>query len=148
MAHNNAHTNTGEPIPGVTRDPVLRPVGTLLVIVGTIWALFWGMAVDAGTFGQPMAAAALIFLGCAGHQWENLKNRFSARQISKQHKRAKHRLRPLFMRSLRRFTFSAFRLRAWRASVLAHPSLICSSGRVRPSESSGTSSVMQEAAPT
>lgn len=68
MAHNNAHTNTGEPILGVTRDPVLRPVGTLLVIVGTIWALFWGMAVDAGTFGQPMAAAALIFLGLLATQ--------------------------------------------------------------------------------
>jgi hypothetical protein len=60
--HGNAH-GSGELIVGVTRDPILRPAGTLLVIVGTIWALFWGMAVDAGTFGQPMAAATLIVLG-------------------------------------------------------------------------------------
>ena len=52
-----------ELIVGVTRDPILRPAGTLLVIVGTIWALFWGMAVDAGTFGQPLTAATLIALG-------------------------------------------------------------------------------------
>jgi hypothetical protein len=60
--HTNAHAG-GALIVGVTRDPVLRPVGALLVIVGAIWALFWGMAVDAGTFKQPLAAATLIVLG-------------------------------------------------------------------------------------
>lgn len=52
-----------EVILGVTRDPVLRPVGTVLVVVGVLWSLFWGMAADAGTFGQPTAAAALIVAG-------------------------------------------------------------------------------------
>lgn len=63
MSDHHAHATHGETILGVTRDPVLRPVGALLVVVGTLWALFWGMAADAGTFGQPMAAAALILLG-------------------------------------------------------------------------------------
>lgn len=61
--HINAHHNSGEQIVGVTRDPILRPAGTLMMVVGAIWAVFWGMAADAGTFGQPMAAAALILLG-------------------------------------------------------------------------------------
>jgi hypothetical protein len=61
--HDNAHASSGEKILGITRDPVLRPAGALLIAVGAIWALFWGMAVDAGTFGQPLAAATLIFLG-------------------------------------------------------------------------------------
>ncbi len=63
MSGHNAHANSEQEIPGVTRDPVLRPVGALMVVVGAIWALFWGMADQAGTFGQPLAAAALIFLG-------------------------------------------------------------------------------------
>lgn len=63
MSDHHAHTTHGEEILGVTRDPVLRPVGALMVVVGTLWAVFWGMAADAGTFGQPIAAAALIFLG-------------------------------------------------------------------------------------
>ena len=61
--HTNAHAGNGEQILGVTRDPVLRPAGTLIAIVGTIWALFWGMAADAGSYGQPLAAAALIAVG-------------------------------------------------------------------------------------
>lgn len=63
MSDHYAHANSEQEIPGVTRDAVLRPVGTLLVIVGALWALFWGMADQAGTFGQPTAAAALIVLG-------------------------------------------------------------------------------------
>jgi hypothetical protein len=59
----NTHGDGEVQIIGVTRDPVLRPAGTVLMIVGTIWALFWGMAVDAGTFGQPLAAASLVCLG-------------------------------------------------------------------------------------
>lgn len=63
MSGHQAHASSGQEIVGVTRDPVLRPVGALMVVVGTIWALFWGMAAEAGTFGQPMAAAALIVVG-------------------------------------------------------------------------------------
>jgi formate-dependent nitrite reductase membrane component NrfD len=48
---------------GIARDPVLRPVGTLMAIVGVIWALFAGMALEAGTYGQPFASVALIILG-------------------------------------------------------------------------------------
>jgi hypothetical protein len=66
--HHNAHAGSEEKILGVTRDPILRPAGAVLITVGTIWALFWGMAVDAGTFGQPLAAAALIFLGVVATQ--------------------------------------------------------------------------------
>lgn len=54
---------SGAEIVGVTRDPVLRPVGAVMVVVGTIWALFWGMAAEAGTLGQPLAAAGLIVVG-------------------------------------------------------------------------------------
>jgi hypothetical protein len=57
------HASSEEVIVGVTRDPILRPAGALMVVVGSIWALFWGMATEAGTFGQPMAAGALIALG-------------------------------------------------------------------------------------
>ncbi len=61
MSHPRA--NGEEPVIGVTHDPVLRPVGTLMVVVGAIWALFTGMAAEAGTFGQPLAAVSLIVLG-------------------------------------------------------------------------------------
>jgi len=60
--HSTQASNETEII-GITRDPVLRPVGTLMIAVGAIWAVFWGMAVNAGTFGQPVAAAVLIVLG-------------------------------------------------------------------------------------
>jgi hypothetical protein len=58
------HVNTsGEQLLGITRDAVLRPVGALMIVVGVLWALFVGMAAEAGTYGQPLAAIALIFLG-------------------------------------------------------------------------------------
>jgi hypothetical protein len=63
MSDHAVHAKHEKEILGVTRDPVLRPVGTLLVVVGVLWSVFWGMAADAGTFGQPMAAAALIAIG-------------------------------------------------------------------------------------
>lgn len=63
MSSHHAHSTGEEEILGVTRDPVLRPVGALMAVVGALWALFWGMAAEAGTFGQPLAAAALIALG-------------------------------------------------------------------------------------
>lgn len=63
MSDHHPRANNQQEIPGVTRDPVLRPVGTLMVVVGALWILFWGMATQAGTFDQPLAAAALIFLG-------------------------------------------------------------------------------------
>jgi hypothetical protein len=56
--------NSGEAkIIGVTNDPVLRPIGALMAVVGAIWSLFWGMAVDAGTYHEPLAAVALVALG-------------------------------------------------------------------------------------
>jgi hypothetical protein len=61
--HDQAHASNDEPIVGVTRDPILRPIGALMVVVGAIWAVFWGMAAQAGSFGQPLAAAGLIALG-------------------------------------------------------------------------------------
>jgi hypothetical protein len=48
---------------GITHDPVLRPVGILMAVVGGTWALFAGMAVEAGTYGQPLAAVGLMALG-------------------------------------------------------------------------------------
>lgn len=63
MSGHDAHAKHEELILGVTRDPVLRPVGALMVVVGALWALFWGMATQAGTFGQPLAAVGLIVLG-------------------------------------------------------------------------------------
>ena len=57
------HTEGGEKILGVTHDAVLRPVGALMVVVGATWALFSGMAIDAGTYGQPLAAVGLLTLG-------------------------------------------------------------------------------------
>jgi hypothetical protein len=59
----NHHAGSAEQILGVTGDPVLRPIGTLMAVVGTIWALFAGMAAEAGTLGQPLAAVSLIALG-------------------------------------------------------------------------------------
>jgi hypothetical protein len=61
--HGKAGAREEAHIPGITHDPAFRPVGTIMVVVGLIWALFWGMALDAGTLGQPKAAAALILLG-------------------------------------------------------------------------------------
>ncbi len=67
MAENDAHHNTQhaseEVLVGITRDPVLRPVGISMIVVGAIWALFIGMAAEAGTYNQPMAAGALIVAG-------------------------------------------------------------------------------------
>jgi hypothetical protein len=34
-----------------------------MVVVGAIWALFAGIAFEAGTYGQPLAAVALMVLG-------------------------------------------------------------------------------------
>lgn len=61
MAH--SHESHEEHVPGVTHDPVLRPIGILMIVVGLIWALFSGMAAEAGTFGMPVAAASLVALG-------------------------------------------------------------------------------------
>lgn len=70
------HAESEERIVGVTGDPVLRPVGTLIALVGAIWALFVGMAAEAGTFGEPLAAGLLIaagvLLAAAGKPSENL----------------------------------------------------------------------------
>ncbi len=67
MADNHAHHSalpaSGELLVGITRDPVLRPVGIIMTIVGSVWALFVGMASEAGTYKQPMFAAALIVAG-------------------------------------------------------------------------------------
>jgi hypothetical protein len=61
MSGHSAHVQ--EKIIGVTHDPVLRPVGTLMAIVGSIWIVFAGMAAEAGTFLQPLLALALIATG-------------------------------------------------------------------------------------
>jgi hypothetical protein len=63
LTHSHAHASGEKHIPGVTHDPVLRPVGALMVVVGAIWAVFANMAVAAGTLGQAKAAGALIVLG-------------------------------------------------------------------------------------
>ncbi len=63
MSDHHSHASSGEEILGVTRDPILHPAGNLMVTVGVIWGLFAGMAAEAGTWGQPMAAGALIVLG-------------------------------------------------------------------------------------
>lgn len=60
--HSTSH-HQGEVLVGITRDAVLRPVGIIMAIVGAMWGLFIGMAVEAGTYKEPMAAAALFFLG-------------------------------------------------------------------------------------
>jgi hypothetical protein len=57
------HSHGEEKIIGVTHDPVLRPIGILMVVVGATWALFTGMALEAGTYGQPLAAVGLMALG-------------------------------------------------------------------------------------
>ena len=59
----NHHAGSEEQIVGVTSDAVLRPIGTLMVVVGALWALFVGMAAEAGTLAQPLAAGLLIALG-------------------------------------------------------------------------------------
>ena len=61
--HGNAHAGSEEEIAGVTTDSILRPAGALMVVVGATWAVFSGMAAEAGTLGQPLAAVALIVLG-------------------------------------------------------------------------------------
>lgn len=57
------HSHAEEKIIGVTHDPVLRPIGILMAVVGATWALFTGMALEAGTYGQPLAAVGLMALG-------------------------------------------------------------------------------------
>jgi len=57
------HERGEEKMIGVTHDPVLRPVGILMAVVGATWALFAGMALEAGTYGQPLAAVGLLALG-------------------------------------------------------------------------------------
>ncbi len=57
------HAYGEEKVLGVTHDPVLRPIGKLIAIVGTIWLLFSGMALEAGTYGQPLGAVDLIVIG-------------------------------------------------------------------------------------
>jgi hypothetical protein len=44
--HGNAHASSEEEIVGVTTDAILRPAGTLMVVVGATWALFSGMAAE------------------------------------------------------------------------------------------------------
>lgn len=63
MSDHHAHKNSEVQILGVTRDSALRPIGILMAIVGAIWALFAGMALEAGSYGQPLAALALAGLG-------------------------------------------------------------------------------------
>jgi uncharacterized membrane protein YpjA len=61
----DAHGRAGHEshIPGVTHDPILRPVGIVLVIVGGLWALFVPVAMRAGTLDLPKAAVLLIVVG-------------------------------------------------------------------------------------
>lgn len=61
--HPNSHADGETTTVGVTRDPVLRPIGILTAVVGAIWALFSGMALEAGTYHQPLAAVGLVALG-------------------------------------------------------------------------------------
>jgi hypothetical protein len=61
--HTGAHNGHEPHILGVTHDAILRPVGTLFVIIGCLWALFIGMAVKAGTLGVIESAGALILVG-------------------------------------------------------------------------------------
>jgi len=63
MSDHHAQASSGEKIIGVTDDPVLRPVGILMAVVGAIWALFSGMALEAGTYHEPLAAVGLVALG-------------------------------------------------------------------------------------
>jgi hypothetical protein len=63
MSAHPTHTRSEGLAPGIARDAVLRPVGTLMAVIGLIWALFAGMASEAGTYGQPLAAVGLIVLG-------------------------------------------------------------------------------------
>jgi hypothetical protein len=61
--HSTSQADGEKTIVGVTRDPVLRPVGILMAVVGVTWALFAGMALEAGTYHQPLAAVGLAALG-------------------------------------------------------------------------------------
>lgn len=55
---------SGEPhIPGVTHDPVLRPVGATLIAFGALWALLGHMAAEAGDFSELKISAAMIVTG-------------------------------------------------------------------------------------
>ncbi len=61
MAEQYAHS--GEKVLGLTHDAILRPVGILMTVVGATWGLFTGMALEAGTYGQPLAAVGLVVAG-------------------------------------------------------------------------------------
>jgi hypothetical protein len=63
MSDHHAHTSSGEKVLGITQDSALRPIGILMTVIGATWALFAGMALEAGSYGQPLAALALIGLG-------------------------------------------------------------------------------------
>ena len=63
MSDHHASSGNEAKILGVTHDPVLRPIGILTAVVGATWALFAGMALEAGTYHEPMAAVGLITLG-------------------------------------------------------------------------------------
>jgi hypothetical protein len=58
--HPHPHGANVPHIPGVTEDPILRPVGILLALFGATWALFAPIAVKAGTMDLPNGALALI----------------------------------------------------------------------------------------
>ncbi|PSH05291.1 MAG: hypothetical protein CXZ00_03855 [Acidobacteria bacterium] len=62
MNHPTQVRDRGQPA-GMARDPILWPVGLLMAAVGAIWAVFSGMAVESGTYGQPLAAVGLIAFG-------------------------------------------------------------------------------------
>ena len=63
MSDHHAHASREEQALGVTHDSALRPIGILMTVIGSTWALFAGMALEAGSYGQPLAAVALIGLG-------------------------------------------------------------------------------------
>lgn len=70
------HAHSGEKVLGLTHDAILRPVGILMTVVGATWGLFAGMALEAGTYGQPLAAVALVGMGLiaarAGKPFESI----------------------------------------------------------------------------
>lgn len=57
------HEASNEKVLGVTEDAVLRPIGILMVVVAATWSLFGGMALESGTYGQPLAVLCLGGLG-------------------------------------------------------------------------------------